>query len=176
MRRLFDYRQVPHDTRTRILACMLFGSVVSYWLCSRYVVGMGEVVGSSMWPSLLDGQRFLINRLAYRIGSPRYGDIVAVQLPGDDDLAVKRILGLPGDLIRIRGGRVIVNGRPRPEPYLPYGIYTLGGAMQDRAYRIADDCYFVLGDNRGASEDSRVFGAVDRSQIVGRVRSAEDSR
>lgn len=172
MRRLFDYRHVGREKRARILACMLFGSVLSYVVCSRYVIGMGEVVGHSMWPNLEDGQRFLINRLAYRLGDPRPGEIVALKLPGDDDLVVKRIVALPGDLVRIRGGQVYVNGRALPEPYLPKGVATSGRAMHERAYRIADNCYFVLGDNRPSSDDSRTFGAVGRSEMVGRVMTS----
>lgn len=169
MRRLFDFRPVPRGVRTQILACMLFGSVLSYMGCSHFVIGMGEVVGQSMWPNLQDGDRFIINRLVYRWREPCVGEVVAVHLAEDEDLVVKRVIALPGDLVRIRGGRVTVNGRAREEAYLPPGTLTFGRAMHDRAYRIADNCYFVLGDNRAASEDSRMFGAVSRDRIVGRV-------
>jgi signal peptidase I len=169
MRRLFDYRQVPRAARTRILAAMMLGSVLSYFGCSRFVIGMGEVVGQSMWPNLVDGERLLINRVAYRLGDPRPGDVVALRFPNEDDWVVKRVIAQPGDMVRIRGGRVWVNGRALMEPYLPMGVPTLARAMRDRSYRIAGNCYFVLGDNRLSSDDSRMFGAVSREQFVGRV-------
>lgn len=169
MRRLFDYRQVPREARTRILAVMVVGSVLSYLVCSRFVIGMGEVVGQSMWPNLVDGDRFIVNRLIYRVRAPLPGDVVAVKLPNDDEWIVKRVIAQPGDMVRIRAGRVWVNGRVLFEPYLSANVPTLARAMRNRSYRIADNCYFVLGDNRLASDDSRMFGAVSRDQFVGRV-------
>jgi signal peptidase I len=148
---------------------MLFGSILSYLGCSRFLIGMGEVVGQSMWPNLVDGERFIINRLAYRMHPPEPGDVAAVQLPDDDEMIVKRVIARPGDMVRIRAGRVWVNGHALMEPYLPLGIPTLARAMRDRSYRIADNCYFVLGDNRLSSDDSRMFGAVKRDHFVGRV-------
>ena len=169
MRRLFDYRKVPRETRTRILAWMVVGSVLSYLACSHFLIGMGQVDGESMWPTLEDGQRLIINRVIYRLRDPRPGEVVALHLPGEDEMVVKRIIALPGDLVKIHGGHVIVNGRVLAEPYLPAWAITLSRAMHDRSFRIADGCYFVLGDNRPASEDSRMFGAVARDRFVGRV-------
>jgi signal peptidase I len=169
MRRLFDYRQVPREKRTRILAAMLVGSVLSYLACSRFVIGMGEVVGQSMSPNLSDGDRFIVNRAVYRLRDPRLGEVAALQLPNDDEWVVKRVIAQPGDMVKIHHGRVWVNGRALAEAYLPAGVPTLARAMRDRSYRIADNCYFVLGDNRLASDDSRMFGAVNRDQFVGRV-------
>jgi len=169
MRRLFDYRQVPRHVRTRILAWMVVGSVLSYFACSRFLIGMGQVDGQSMWPNLEDGERLVINRAIYLMRDPRPGEVVAFRLPDDDDLLVKRVVALPGDLVRIRAGRVIVNGRVLAEPYLPSGAFTFSRAMHDRSFRIADGCFFVLGDNRQASEDSRLFGAVARDRLVGRI-------
>ena len=169
MRRLFDYRKVPREARTRILAWMVAGSVLSYLVCSRFLIGMGQVDGVSMWPTLEDGERLIINRAIYRLRDPLPGEVVAFRLPGEDELVVKRVIALPGDLVRIRGGHVVVNGRVLAEPYLPVGVVTLSRAMHDRSFRIADGCYFVLGDNRAASDDSRLFGAVSRERLVGRV-------
>ena len=169
MRRLFDYRTVPRAARTRILAWMVAGSVLSYLVCSRFLIGMGQVDGESMRPTLEDGERLIINRAVYRLRDPRPGEIVALQMAGEEDLVVKRVIALPGDLVRIRSGHVVVNGRVLAEPYLPAGVVTLSRAMHDRSFRIADGCYFVLGDNRPASDDSRMFGAVARDKLVGRV-------
>ena len=169
MRRLFDFRDVPRDKRALILACMLFWSVLSYLFISHYAIIGAEVSGDSMLPTLEDGDRFIINRLLYRFRDPRPGEIVALQLPGDEDLSVKRIIALPGDVIRVQAGRVQINGKPLAEPYLPADVRTTGRALRDGAFSVADNCFFVLGDNRSISEDSRSFGAVPRDWLVGRV-------
>lgn len=169
MRRLFDYRKVPREARTRILAWMVVGSVLSYLVCSRFLIGMGQVDGESMSPTLEDGERLIINRAVYRLRDPRPGEVVAFRLPAEEDLIVKRVIALPGDLVRIRGGHVIVNGKTLSESYLPVGVVTLSRAMHERSFRIADGCFFVLGDNRESSDDSRLFGAISRDRLVGRV-------
>lgn len=169
-RRLFDYSAVPRRKRALILALMLFGSVLAYLFVSHFVFKGGVVDGVSMEPTLHDGDRYVINRVLYHLRDPRAGEIVALRLPGDDDLSVKRVIALPRDAIQIRAGAVHVNGRPVNEPYLSPGTVTGGEALGDAAYKVADGCYFVLGDNRGASADSRRFGAVKRAWIMGRVR------
>lgn len=169
MRRLFDYSSVPHEKRTHILAAMLFGSVLSYFLITRCLVTVGEVEGNSMVPTLQDGERYLINRIVYRFYDPRPGDIVELNMPGPEDFSVKRIIASPGDVVQIKGGHVHVNGKVHSEPYLPEGITTEGRALKTNAFKVSDNTYFVLGDNRSISADSRVFGAVPRDRLVGRL-------
>ena len=168
-RKLFDYSAVPRSQRTLILAAMLFGSVLGYFGISRFVMKAGEVNGDSMAPTLMDGQRFLINRIVYRVRDPRPGEIVALRLPGEQELCVKRIVAQPGDVLRIKAGGVQVNGRQLAEPYLPPGVVTTGGRLGSQAYKMAPSAFFVLGDNRKQSVDSRYFGAVQRLWLVGRV-------
>lgn len=170
MRRLFDYRSVPREKRTLILAAMLFGSVLSYLFVQRFVLTSGMVEGDSMLPTLHDGERYLINHLVYHFRDPRPGDIVEIRMRGNaDDNSVKRIIAQPGDVVQIKQGAVYVNGRIVPEPYLPAGIVTEGKALGSHAYQLPDDLYFVLGDNRAISADSRQFGGVPRRRVVGRV-------
>ncbi len=169
MRRLFDYRSVPREKRTHILAAMLFGSVLSYFLIVRFLVTVGEVEGISMLPTLQDGDRFLINRMIFRIREPQPGDIVEIWTPHSDDYSVKRIIASPGDVVQIKGGNVYVNGKMLVEPYLPKGVMTEGHALGANVYRVEDDAFFVLGDNRSVSADSRTFGAIKRDRLVGRL-------
>ena len=169
MRHLFDYSSVPHEKRTHILAAMLFGSVLSYFLITRCLVTVGEVEGTSMLPTLQDGERYLINRVVYRFRDPQPGDIVELKMPGPEDCSVKRIIASPGDVVQIKGGCVHVNGKGLPEPYLLEGIMTEGKALKTNAFKVSDNSYFVLGDNRSISADSRVFGAVPRDRLVGRL-------
>ena len=170
MRRLFDYSSVPREKRTLILAAMLFGSVFSYLLLVRYVVTVGEVEGNSMLPTLRPGERYLINRMVYRFRDPHPGDIVEIQMPGQDDFSVKRIIAVSGDVVQVKDGAVRVNGRPLREPYLPRGMATAGAALGMHSYKVSENTYFVLGDNRAISVDSRAFGAVHRDRLVGRLR------
>jgi len=150
---------------------MLFGSVLGYLVISRVMMQAGIVDGESMIPTLPDGQRFIINRAVYRFRDPRVGEIVALCLPGEEDLSVKRVIALPHDLVQIKGGGVYVNGRRLAEPYLPSGAVTGGGRLGSEVHVVADNCFFVLGDNRAVSADSRAFGAVNRSWLVGRVEA-----
>lgn len=148
---------------------MLFGSVLSYLLLVRYVMMIGEVDGNSMLPTLQDGERYVINRLVYRFRDPQPGDIVKISMPGTDDFSVKRIIASPGDVVQIKDGHVLVNGRVHQEPYLPKGVSTEGKSLGVNAFRVSDNAYFVLGDNRSISIDSRTFGAVSRDRLVGRL-------
>lgn len=168
-RRFFDYGAVPREKRTLILAAMLFGSVLSYFLIIRYVLMIGEVEGDSMLPTLRDGERHLVNRIIYRIRDPQPGDIVEITMPGTGDYSVKRIIAVPGDVVQIKEGHAFVNGRVSQEPYLPKGMSTDGKSLGVKAYKVSDDAYFVLGDNRPVSVDSRTFGAVRRDRLVGRL-------
>lgn len=123
------------------------------------------VEGQSMEPNLVDGQRLLVNKLAYRFGEPARGDIVVIKSPrGTQEKLIKRIVGLPGETIELRGGRVYINGRLIEEYYHPQ--------LGMRPYpptKIPPDHYFLLGDNRDHSGDSRVWGSVSSDLIVGRV-------
>ncbi len=171
MRRLFDYRTVSREKRTHILAAMLFGSVLCYYLLVHFIVMFAEVEGTSMLPALRDGDRFLVNRLVYRFREPRAGDIVEFKTPRMKDYSVKRIIGIPGDVVQIRDGGVYVNGKLVREPYLARGVLTEGLALAQNSYRVSEGAYFVLGDNRAQSVDSRMFGAVPRGDLIGKLWS-----
>lgn len=130
------------------------------------LLGIYAIPSPSMQPTLQVGDRILVTR--YFSGQPaRRGDIVVFRSPfGSDVVMVKRVVGIPGDLIETRAGRVIVSGHALPEPYLPAGTTTGGVAPQV----VPADCYFVLGDNRVNSLDSREWGVLPRRLLVGRAR------
>jgi signal peptidase I len=118
-----------------------------------------------MEPNLHPNQRLIIEKVSYRFGMPERGDVVVLKLPGrGSDPLIKRVIGLPGETIEIRGGYVYVDGERLQEPYLH--VRTRGNTSPRE---VCDGCVFVLGDNRNASNDSRFFGPVPVDQIVGRA-------
>jgi len=124
-----------------------------------------RVDGFSMKPTLQDGEFVLINRLAYRMGLPQRGDIIVFHFPldpGSQDL-IKRVIGLPGDLITVRGGVVSVNGQPLREPYIA------AAPLYSGEWVVTQDELFVLGDNRNDSSDSHSWGMLPYKDIVGKA-------
>jgi signal peptidase I len=122
------------------------------------------VYGQSMEPNLHAQQRLIVDKLSYRIHSPQRNDIVVVDLPSMDEMLVKRIVALPGERVEVRGGVVYVNDVPIPEPY-PHDRTAYDMAP----ITLGPLSYFVMGDNRGNSNDSRSFGPITRDEVVGRV-------
>jgi signal peptidase I len=127
------------------------------------------IPSESMTPTLKIHDRVLVNKLSYKLHPVHRGDIVVFKAPphadpGIDDL-VKRVIGLPGDTVAAHGGHVYIDGKRLPEKYLPVGVTTSAFGSKS----IKTDEYWVMGDNRGNSKDSRSFGVITKSQIVGRV-------
>lgn len=126
-----------------------------------------RVEGISMLPRLEDRDRLFINKFVYHFTSIERGDVVVFHYPRDPERSyIKRVVALPGDRIRIDRGRVIVNGKPIREPYVP-PEYRDDRPMPEMT--VPTDCYFVLGDHRNIASDSRYFGPVERSLIYGKA-------
>jgi len=145
---------------------MLALSVCSYFFVSSYLVSIVVVQGRSMEPTLQDGSQYLLNRFAYLCRAPERGELAVLRDPGHRDCAVKRIVALPGECVELKDRRLYVNGRRLAEPYLPAGTPTQP-LRQPFPLQLGPDQYFVLGDNRPNSEDSRIYGAISRRQILG---------
>ena len=120
--------------------------------------------GPSMQPNMYQGYRFMVEKVSYQLHLPRRGDIVVVDRPtGEVDL-VKRVMGLPGETVEVRGGHVLINGQPVAEPWVRY----FGGP--DYGPELIPDGYiFIVGDNRQNSRDSRSIGPVALDTVDGRV-------
>jgi len=126
-----------------------------------------RVEGTSMLPMLEDQDRLFINKIAYRVGEIHRGDVVVFLYPHDHQKSyIKRVIAVPGDDLRIDHGRVYVNGNRMPERYVP-SRYTDDRSQAESV--IPPHEYFVMGDHRSISSDSRDFGPVDRALIYGKA-------
>ncbi len=143
---------------------------LSYLTISRFVFQAVQVQGPSMYPTLFNSGHYWLNRYSYLMGPPRRDDIVVLKDPRDNALDVKRIIGLPNQSICIDNGRVYVDGKLLNEPYLSPNTVTYANEKDANVFIcIGKDEYFVMGDNRNDSADSRTFGAVPRQNIIGKV-------
>ncbi len=131
------------------------------------------VSGSSMLPNFHDREYLVINKINYYFEDPNRGEVIVLKYPKNTkEYFIKRIIGLPGDTIKIDKGSVYIynsqnpDGKALNEYYLPSGLITYGGV---ESVTLKSDEYFVLGDNRGASSDSRVWGILPKEDIVGKA-------
>ncbi|MCY4108745.1 MAG: signal peptidase I [Chloroflexi bacterium] len=157
------------DRRYQIVALEVLETVLLalfIFFATRLVMQNFRVQGPSMHPNLISNELVLVSKLSYINSSPERGDVVVFRKPGgDSEDLVKRIVGMPGETIEMRTGRVFVNGLEIEET----GYVDRLGTAVVPPVRIPAGSYFVLGDNRSVSEDSRRFGAVPLAAIVGKV-------
>ncbi len=147
-----------HDFAIAVVICVLL---------IAYVVQAFRVQGMSMAPELMDGERILVNKFVYHFSEIERGDVVVFWYPEDPDVSfIKRVVALPQDRVEIVQGRVSVNGEPLTESYVKVEN------ADDRNYppkQVRSGHYFVLGDNRQGSNDSRTWGFVPRRYIYGKA-------
>lgn len=178
--------RVPENTKSRFAAakknsfagfivefvkitviCLAIIIPVRYFLIQPFIVK-----GESMEPNFSNKEYLLIDEISYRLKEPQRGDVIVFRYPRDpSQYYIKRIIGLPGESVEVNDGRIIVENGKHPrgieikEFYLPASEKTPG----ELKYTLGAEEYFVLGDNRKASSDSRVWGALPKADIVGRV-------
>jgi signal peptidase I len=165
MRRALERRE--RDRRRRLLGVMWTTVKISVVVFITYglIFNFSIVRGSSMSPGIHDGDRILVDHLSFLFRDVHRGDIVVLQYPLDPTLDyIKRVIGLPGDRIKIDGDGVWVNDVKLEEPYI-----AEPDPRSHLVQTVAPDCYFVLGDNRPHSSDSREFGQVPKANLVGLV-------
>lgn len=171
------------------LPFLIVGALVVAVLVKSFLIQVFYIPSGSMLETLQIDDRVIVNKLAYRIGDPARGHVVvfepetfeeeslvtkvsrnlleSVGLRTPQSDLIKRVIGLPGETIEIRDNRVFIDNAPLNEPYLPPNIQ-----MRDFGPEVVPAAsYFVMGDNRGSSRDSRVFGAIAADRIVGRAFS-----
>jgi signal peptidase I len=144
-----------------------------------YVAQMFYIPSGSMLPTLQIGERIVVDKLSYHLHAVERGDIVVFRRPPLEQVdysdLVKRVIGLPGETISAVGGRVYIDGKPLDEPWLPRPLPTTSpsplpqGFSLNHPFTIPAGEYYVMGDNRTDSEDSRYFGPISGSLIVGKM-------
>ncbi|HZU30519.1 MAG TPA: signal peptidase I [Candidatus Angelobacter sp.] len=145
----------------------LFFSILVSFFIILFVYQPVKVEGGSMEPGLEDQERIFINKLVYRFESIERGDIVVFHYPRDTRKSfIKRVIGLPGDHVRIAYGRIYLNGKLLLEPYVPSDYLD---AKSYSEMIVPPGSYYVLGDHRSMSNDSRDFGPVARGYIYGKA-------
>ena len=137
-----------------------------------------QVNGESMQPTLMNKEYVLTDKVSYQTGDPQRGDVVVFHAPESAGCAqgtgcdfIKRVIAVPGDMIMIRDDSVYLNGELLEEPYLPEDFTTppANFTRDEREIVLGQDEYFVIGDNRGFSSDSRAWGPIPKTNIVGRA-------
>jgi signal peptidase I len=157
---------------------VVFVAIAVVLLIQASVVKPYRIPSESMVSTLLIGDRVLVDRISWRFSEPRRGEVVVFHAPVPGPVLIKRIVGMPGDTLSLQDGTVYVNGQRLAEPY----VRQVGGRPEPtepfdtglpwslrRAFTVPAGSYFLMGDNRIESDDSRDFGPVARRQLVGRA-------
>lgn len=146
--------------------------IVAILIVAIYVVGLQQVVGSSMYPNFKNNDILILDKISYKFIDIKRGDIVSLYY-ADTKYLIKRVVGMPGETIEFINNTLYINGTKFEEEYLDASVITDNFSLKQLGYdRIPDDMYLVLGDNRGDSLDSRDsrLGLVDKKDIIGKVR------
>ncbi len=131
-----------------------------------------KIKGSSMDPNFKDAEYLLTDKVSYRFNEPKRGDVIVFKAPGlEGEEFIKRIIGLPGEQISISQNKIYINGETLNEEYISSDKYTGSGAFleEGKTILIPEDNYFVMGDNRPHSSDSRSWGFVPKNDISGKA-------
>jgi signal peptidase I len=164
----------PSHTRNALeWVVVIFGAVLVALLIRNFAIQSYRIPSESMTPTLAVGDRVLVNRLSYDLHEIHRGDVIVFArpesspaAPGEPDDLIKRVVGLSGETIEARDGTVYVDDKELEEPYLEEGVETFN---LDDPVTVPEGEVFVMGDNRGNSEDSRFIGPIPESSVVGRA-------
>lgn len=135
-----------------------------------YIAQPFIVSGSSMVPTFEDGQYLIIDEISYRLNDPKRDDVVVFRYPNDTKkFFIKRIIGLPNETVDIKGNEVTITNKDNPSGFALDQSYVENTASNNTHFELKDGEYFVMGDNRSASSDSRYWGAVPKKLLIGKA-------
>lgn len=161
--------RIVSELKEWLLTAVIVFVVMS--ILNIFVFNISMVKGQSMQPTLWEGERLFVNKISLRFVNPKHGDVIVLHDPStgpsQKDYLVKRVIGIPGDIVEVRDHQLYVNGKIVDEPYIDTEIEDPDFA----ALTVESGNYFVMGDNRhaSASKDSRYFGSIPEDMIVGRA-------
>lgn len=144
--------------------------IIVVLLIKKFLVAPVRVIGPSMTHTLLDGDIMILDKISYRFNDIQRFDIIVIQ--SNDSLIIKRVIGLPGDNIEYKNNKLYINNKYYEENYLDGDTITSDFKLEDitKKSTIPEGYYFVLGDNREESSDSRIIGLINKSQIEGKAK------
>jgi len=157
-----SYPRRPTSAVIREIIETLLLTFFIFWIVNS-LVGRYRIDGSSMNPTLFNGEYLIISNFAYKLDEPQRGDIIVFHHPQSELNLIKRVIGLPGDTVEIQGGVVRVNGVALDEPYIQ------APPAYDSSWVVPNGQYFVLGDNRNQSSDSHAWGFLPKDHILGKA-------
>jgi len=172
------YKEIVEWIKAIAIAVLLV-FVVRTFLFSPFLVD-----GASMEPNFHTKERVIVNLLVYRLGEPKYGDVIVFNVPEEGRRFIKRVIGVPGDTIEVKGDDVYINGERIDEPYLAEAIAESHAegetynrlsdyfSFPNEIYKdnvVPEGHFFVMGDNRSDSKDSRAIGFISEEDIIGRA-------
>jgi len=147
-----------------ILETVVLAAII--WLAVNFATARFIVEGSSMEPNFHTGQMLIVSRLSYKLSTPQRGDVIVFQYPDNPvDDYIKRVIGVPGDTVEVQDSRVYIDGQLISEPYLQPDTPEI----QRGKWVVPADSYFVMGDNRAHSSDSRSWGMLSKEFIIGKA-------
>lgn len=157
----FDFVKEALSWGKDILIAVIIALFIRQFVLAHTVIPTG-----SMIPTIEINDHVIVNKLSYRFSEPKRGDIIVFH--EDIDL-IKRVIGLPGEEIDLRDGKVFINGEPLEENYLNEPMDTNLLGILEFPFQIPEDTYFVMGDNRNESQDSRYFGSIHKNKVFAKA-------
>ncbi|MBI3087655.1 MAG: signal peptidase I [Candidatus Omnitrophica bacterium] len=171
MRARRSSRSSPRSSLRENLESILWAAALAL-LIRTFIVAPFKIPSGSMRPTLLEGDRILVNKFLYRFREPQHGEVIVFRFPENPKRPfIKRLIAVGGDRVEIRGGRVVINGRPAGSAVVQETTYYNQGefGQAQHAVEVPEGMYYVLGDNSSSSHDSRFWGFVPQRLLIGKA-------